>query len=381
MAITRQAVLAGSKRASFGLQNQRRRQITISVTSKNPLETEKTVVTSIRDDNGPISYGVTYAWDGEKDDACLLEKVEPRQVDGQNTAWHVDLTYAVFPDAHEKTINPWINSWDPFLRPPDIQVVFEPRQEAVKRASLLGTIAVADATNPAVVPTAAGLNSDQQDVNWSALTAGQQKCRPVVNSFGELLVSGQQRNRYRMVLTYALNVGGFPAELIDSFQEAVNSAAWAGGKAGTWFCRSITAPFVAETPSGQWSQANNGLGYFRCTAVVVYDPQGWWVDLLDEGLNQWSTDATPKRQPIVTSGIAFGKPAPLDGHGRLLTDAAMKSGSYKFLRYLLAEKLADFNDLISGQYILDFLNTEAAPADLNPTQAVAGGGGPGWFAT
>src|SRR5579884_2127166 len=133
----------------------------------------------------------------------------------------------------------------------------------------------------------------------------------VVNSAGEAFDPPAEKDDSRPVLVVTRNEAGFDPGIAYLYRDAVNSDAFFGAPPGTAKIQAIEATRHYE----------NNFFYWQVTYTIHFRPDGWNLNLLDQGFNYLDTDGKTKLLIRDKNGAAVSKAVPLNGVGASLTNA------------------------------------------------------------
>jgi hypothetical protein len=258
---------------------------------------------------GPFQQFSQFVDRGVTNQNLVCDGIKPKQI--SDLVWEVQYNFSSRPNSTQDN-----SQNDPLLRLPEVSWGQEEVQQVTRRVW-----AVVDNTLPA---------ADWTFVRW-----------PFVNSAGGMFPQGHTEVKHRQVLNYTRNELTFSTYWSAYYMGRVNSTSWLGDEPYQWKCKSITGQWVWETlPSGQ-------VGYWKVAYVFVFDPDGWFDWVLDQG-NYTNTlvDAVQTiREARTTKNLPMAGPILLDGAGAALSAADIAAGNFIYLTCLAARWWADFNAL------------------------------------
>lgn len=264
----------------------------------------------------PFTLGQVYSWKGVTDPTSLLHEIVPERIGPRQ--WNARLTFRPLQDAGSAAGKPPQES-DPFVRLPEINWSKQKREKVCWKA-------------------------------WRRQDDGTWEIEPVVNSAGGLFAQPYMRDASRSVLHYARAEHVFPQGWVLLYQEAMNSTPFLGWPAYHVVCESIQGSYKAEKVGNAW------VKYWWVAYEFIFDPEGWFDDLLDAGgffLTEESVGnpgdpnyavVEKKELPRDKNGVPFGGVVLLDGHGRQLSDDKAKAGEVVYRTYS-NRKEADFGPM------------------------------------
>lgn len=297
MTITRAVIKPGTVALQEGVQGQRTRTVTYVCVSSDGTDGTDDVLAAV-----DIEIGDSWNLDGVSD-YTVCTKRNPKRLANSRTVWEVDYTFETQPGSPlppPKPLTPEDLNKAPTVRPPELSIRRETRQEAIDRAYLVA----GDPPTPAATAT------------MMCNSAGERFAKPVMDTVS------------RMVMAYTRNELAYPFALAKVYDDVVNSDTFCGLAAGTWKCKPIT---------GEWQFERTDVavyGYWRVHYEFHYDAAGWDYYRLDEGTNYIENiGGTYKAVKAVdNNGIPLGL-VPLDGNGGKLSEADRLSGDLIYRRY------------------------------------------------
>lgn len=164
---------------------------------------------------------------------------------------------------------------------------------------------------------------------------------PIQNSAYDRFDTDPEIDVPRPVLVITKNFATFDAPTAYDYGGTVNEAEWQGAEAGTLLLRRIRAR----------KQIRNGIKYWAVTCEFEYDPNGWQLQLLDQGYNEvfLGPRATLAKRPIKLNGEDCKKPQMLNGLGFSIAIDDLQAGTVDpvYLTFRVRRE-KDFNALNLG---------------------------------
>jgi hypothetical protein len=197
---------------------------------------------------------------------AIARKIEAGQDDADPLTWLVTVSYS------NHTDQPELGNPNPLLRPAEIKWSFAQFQR----------IADIDQFN-----------------------------NPVVNSAGEPFDPPLEKDDSRPVLVITRPEAGIDPGLFYQYRDAINSDPFFGAPAGTAKVQSIEATRRFE----------NNFYFWDVTYTIHFRPDGWDLNVLDQGYNALDANGQPTVRILDKYGQALAKPALLNGLGQKLSSA------------------------------------------------------------
>lgn len=285
-----------SRKAEYGPNGDQKRTAVYVVKSTSATESVATVMAA-----PGVSIGDGWNISSESAPDCLCENIKPELSDESNKVWYVTLSYST-----KATDGDEGDQSNPTNRPERVRWGKGTMQRALLK----------DRTQP--------------------------NAKAIVNSAGGRFAKTLMGDISYMTLTFTRNELSYPVGTALGYFEAINTDVFQTAPVGTVLCKGISADW-------QWEQFRiSGVvyhGYWQTTYEFWFNPEertfdgasllGWDEEILDEGsYYQENVSGTYKKViPKDKDGLLIAGPIPLDGAGGKLSDAAIRAGQFKFLRF------------------------------------------------
>lgn len=210
----------------------------------------------------PVSIGNVYSYAGETDAGayCLNISADQEQVaEGDGLSWIVAADYGPY--------DPTVNPQSPLDRPCEVSWTYATFEEVI-----------------------------DEDKNGNA----------VVNSAYDYFDPPITRDRSRPILVVDRYERGFSVSLTDMYNDSVNSDEWFGADPGTVKLKPVGAQLLRDPDIG-W--------YWKRHYEFEYNPKGWKIRPLDQGMRKLAGTTPEKQIPITVGGSLATAPVLLDGEG------------------------------------------------------------------